>query len=200
MENNDQKSYDDILWNKYDYIHKRLGEKYLYYQNVIKYFSEIKSEIEKHFIGLALIDNQIKLKLPENFDELFNLFKESIKLFLENHKKYINKIVNSIDKYLSEVKKVTIIYVEFKQSCNNYHNQQKKFNQIKGKFQESALHAESKTLEKLKKNNEKKPNEEIELSNKLKKEVKFNLEKYQSSLEEINKVREEYNSKPRNIN
>ena len=60
MENNIE-SYDDILWNKYEHLQKRLGEKYLYYQSSIKYFRDVYNEIEKHKINLELINNEIKL-------------------------------------------------------------------------------------------------------------------------------------------
>ena len=194
MENNEE-SYEDILWNKYDYLQKRLGEKSMYYQSSIKYFREVLSEIERHYVNLTLINNEVNLKNPTKLDELFKLFKDSMYLILENHKKYILKVVQNIEKYLSEIKKENPIYNEFKQCYHNYQAQQKKFNQIKEKFHESALEAESKTLKKVQKKNEKKTNEQIDLSKKLKKEVQVNLKKYQSSLEEINKKREEYNTK-----
>ena len=194
MENNEE-SYEDILWNKYDYLQKRLGEKSMYYQSSIKYFREVLSEIERHYVNLTLINTEVNLKNPTKLDELFKLFKDSMYLILDNHKKYILKVVQNIEKYLSEIKKENPIYNEFKQCYHNYQAQQKKFNQIKEKFHESALEAESKTLKKVQKKNEKKTNEQIDLSKKLKKEVQVNLKKYQSSLEEINKKREEYNTK-----
>jgi len=194
MENNEE-SYEDILWNKYDYLQKRLGEKSMYYQSSIKYFKEVLSEIERHYVNLTLINTEVNLKNPTKLDELFKLFKDSMYLILDNHKKYILKVVQNIEKYLSEIKKENPIYNEFKQCYHNYQAQQKKFNQIKEKFHESALEAESKTLKKVQKKNEKKTNEQIDLSKKLKKEVQVNLKKYQSSLEEINKKREEYNTK-----
>ena len=194
MENNIE-SYDDILWNKYDHLQKRLGEKYLYYQSSIKYFRDVCNEIENHKINLELINNDVKLNKPTKLDEIFNIFKEFMKLFLENHKKLINKIINNLQKFVTGIKKENPIYNDFKQCFHNYKIEQRKFNQIKEKFHESALEAETKTLKKVQKKNEKKTNELVDLPKKLKKEVGTNLKKYQTSLTEINKKREEYNSK-----
>ena len=118
-----------------------------------------------------------------------------MKLFLENHKKLINKIINNLQKFVTGIKKENPIYNDFKQCFHNYKIEQRKFNQIKEKFHESALEAETKTLKKVQKKNEKKTNELVDLPKKLKKEVGTNLKKYQTSLTEINKKREEYNSK-----
>ena len=192
---NDSESYEDILWNKYDQLQKRLVEKSMYYQSSIKYFKEVYAEVERHIIQLTLIDNEIKLKKPTKLDELFNIFKNTMNLFLDNHKKLINKIVKNLQEYLSSIKKENPVYNDFKQSFHNYQLEQKKFNQIKEKFHESALEAETKTLKRVQKKNEKKTNELVDLSNKQKKEVGNKLKKYQISLNEINKKREEYNSK-----
>ena len=194
MENNEQ-NYEDILWNKFDYLQKRLVEKSIYYQSTVKYFIDIYNEIERHHINLTLINNEVKLKNPTQLDELFSLFKDTMFLFIENHRKYLKNIIHNIEQYLSEIKKENPKYTEFKQYFHNYQLQQKKFNQIKEKYLESKLEAESKYLKKVQKKNEKKTNEQIDLSKRVKKELQNNLEKYQSSLEEINKKREEYNSK-----
>ena len=47
---NDSESYEDILWNKYDQLQKRLVEKSMYYQSSIKYFKEVYAEVERHII------------------------------------------------------------------------------------------------------------------------------------------------------
>ena len=194
MENNTE-SYEGILWNKSDQLQKRLNEKTIYYQSSIKYFTEVYQEVERHMIQLTLINNEIILKKPTKLDELFNLFNETMKLYLENHKKIIKNIIHNIQKYLSSIKKENPLYIEFRQSFHNYQAEQKRFNLIKEKFHESALQAETNTLKKVQKKNEKKTNELIDLSKKLKKEVGNNLKKYQISLDEINKKREDYNSK-----
>ena len=181
MENNNE-SYDDILWNKYDHLQKRLGEKSLYYQSSIKYFRDVYNEIEKHKINLELINNEVKLNKPTKLDEIFNIFKEFLKFFLENHKKLINKIINNLQKFVTGIKKENPIYNDFKQFFHNYQIEQRKFNQIKDKFHEIALEAETKTLKKVQKKNEKKTNESVDLPKKLKKEVGTNLKKYQTSL------------------
>ena len=194
MENNNE-SYEDILWNKYDHLQKRLGEKSLYYQSSIKYFKNVLFEIEKHLVNLTLINNEVKLKKPTKLDEIFTIFKESMNFFLENHKKLINKIIIHLEKYLTEIKKEKPIYNNFKHFYHNYQAEQKKFNQIKEKFHEIALAAETKTLKKVQKKNEKKTNEQVDLPKRLKNKVGNNLKKYQISLTEINKKREEYNTK-----
>ena len=194
MENNNE-SYEDILWNKYDHLQKRLIEKSLYYQSTIKYFKDVYNEIDKHKINLELINNEGKLNKPTKLDEIFNIFKDFMKFFLESHKKLINRIITNLQRFVMGIKKENPIYSDFKQFFHNYQIEQRKFNQIKEKFHESALEAETKTLKKVQKKNEKKTNELVDLSKKLKKEVGINLKKYQTSITELNKKREEYNSK-----
>ena len=69
-----------------------------------------------------------------------------MKAILENHKKLIQVIILHLEKYISSIKKESPIYNEFKQFFHTYKNEQKKFNQIKEKFLESALEVENKTL------------------------------------------------------
>ena len=150
MENNNE-SYEDILWNKYDYLQKRLNEKLLYYQSTIKYFRDVYNEIVKHKTNLELINNEVKLNKPTKLDEIFNIFKDIMYFFLENHKKLIINIIANLQKFIAGIKKENPIYYDFKQFLNNYQIEQRKFNQIKEKFHESALEAEIKTLKKVQK-------------------------------------------------
>ena len=186
---------EDILLNQYNKFQKRLEEKSTYYNNSIKYLKEIKTEIDRHIGNLNIINSESKLKKSTILDEIFNLFLDSMKAFLDNHKKLINSIIKHLENYISDIKVESPLYNEFKQFLHNYKNQQKKFNQIKDKFHESARVVETKTLKLVQKKNEKKINQPIDLSKKLKKEVETNLKKYQTSIDEINKKMEEYNSR-----
>ena len=197
MENSNE-SNEDNLWNKYENLQKRMNEKSTYYQSSIKYFGDIISEIDNHLIKLTLINNDVKLKNPTKLDELFNLIIKLIQLFSDNHKKLINNIINHLKKYLSDIKKENP-YNNFKQFYNYYKSEQKKFNQTKNKFNQIALQAETKTLKKVQKKNETNSNEEIDLPKQLKKDLGQNLKKYQTSLIDMNKMREDYNKKETNF-
>ena len=199
--NNNSNSDEDSLWQKYRKFQKRLEEKSTHYNSSIKYLKDIRTEIDRHSINLTLINSESKMKKSTilEIDEIFNLFLDSMKAILENHKKLIQVIILHLEKYISSIKKESPIYNEFKQFFHTYQNEQKKFNQIKEKFLESALEVENKTLKLVQKKNEKKISQPIDLSKKLKKEVKQNLKKYQTSIDEINKKTEEYKSKKNHL-
>ena len=198
MENNSE-SFDDILWNKYDNIQKKYDENQTYFQTLIKYFKEVLNEIDKHIINLNNIKGDSQLKKFSKLNDIFHLFNLCINFNLENHKKFITNAIINLEKYIAKLKQIVPIYSNFKQYFEFYTSQQKKFNKIKEKFNESALLVETKTIKKVKKKIENQTDNPIKISEKLKKEVKENLKKYQTSIETTNKKREEFISKQKNL-
>ena len=197
MESNTE-SYEDILWNKYENIKKKLDDDLSSYTIAIKYFKEYLIEIDRHILNLSNIKGDSELKKFSKLNDIFHLFNLCINLNQENHKKMINNIISNFEKYISFQKKLVTVYSEFKQYMEIYSTQQKKFSKIKEKFNESASILETKTLEQVQKKNEK-VSETLERTKNFKKNTIDNLKKYQSSIEEINKKREECVSKQKNL-
>ena len=189
MESNEE-SFEDILWNKYENIKKKLDDELSSYTIAIKYFKEYLIEIDRHILNLNNIKGDSELKKFSKLNDIFHLFNLCINLNQENHKKMINNIISNFEKFISLQKKLIPVYSEFKQYMEIYSTQQKKFSKIKEKFNESASILETKTLEQVLKQNEK-VSETLDKTKNFKKNTIDNLKKYQSSIEEINKKREE---------
>ena len=192
---------DEIFWNKYENIQKHFEEIFSYHQLSIKYFKEVLAEIEHHYVKLNAINAnaEILFKKDTKYTNIFQLFKKTINFYNDICLKFICNTINNFEAYNSKLKQLTPAYSNFKQFSEMYKSQVKKFNKIKEKFIESASLAESKTMEKMQKKNEKQIDENNIISKKIKKDVLDNFKKYQSSIEEINKKREEFVSKQKNL-
>lgn len=194
-----EKSFDDLLWNKYDKIQKEFDESQAYYQNLIKYLREMLTEIDRHESYLSILYNAPQLKNFSKLNELFNLFNQNINFNIQNRRNFIKDTISSLDKSIAKLKKINPIYLDFKQYLENYTTLKKKFIKAKEKFHESVSSIEKQTLLKIKEGTESQESNNIEISNKLKKEVSENLKKYQSNIEQINKKREEFISRQKNL-
>jgi hypothetical protein len=192
---------DEIFWNKYENIQKHFEEIFSYHQLSIKYFKEVLAEIEHHYVKLNAINAnaEILFKKDTKYTNIFQLFKKTINFYNDICLKFICNTINNFEAYNSKLKQLTPAYSNFKQFSEMYKSQVKKFNKIKEKFIESVSLAESKTMEKMQKKNEKQFDENNIISKKIKKDVLDNFKKYQSSIEEINKKREEFVSKQKNL-
>ena len=190
---------DDIFWNKYDNIQKAFEENLSNYQLVIKYLKEVLAELERHFLNINSIIQDSFPKKTTKFNEIFQLLNSTIKFHFDNNQKFINYTLTNFEKFSAQLKQVSPIYSDFKQFAEMYSSHQKKFNKIKEKFIESASLVESKTIEKIQKKNEKQTDDNNIISKKLKKDVQDNLKKYQMSIEETNKKREEFISKQKKL-
>ena len=190
---------DDIFWNKYDNIQKAFEENLSNYQLVIKYLKEVLAELERHFLNINSIIQDSFPKKTTKFNEIFHLLNSTIKFHFDNNQKFINYTLTNFEKFSAQLKQVSPIYSDFKQFAEMYSSHQKKFNKIKEKFIESASLVESKTIEKIQKKNEKQTDDNNIISKKLKKDVQDNLKKYQMSIEETNKKREEFISKQKKL-
>ena len=192
---------DEIFWNKYENIQKHFEEIFSYHQSSIKYFKEVLAEIEHHYVKLNAINAnaEILFKKDTKYTNIFQLFKKTINFYNDICLKFICNTINKFEAYNSKLKQLTPAYSNFKQFSEMYKSQVKKFNKIKEKFIESVSLAESKTMEKMQKKNEKQFDENNIISKKIKKDVLDNFKKYQSSIEEINKKREEFVSKQKNL-
>ena len=192
---------DEIFWNKYENIQKHFEEIFSYHQLSIKYFKEVLAEIEHHYVKLNAINAnaEILFKKDTKYTNIFQLFKKTINFYNDICLKFICNTINKFEAYNSKLKQLTPAYSNFKQFSEMYKSQVKKFNKIKEKFIESVSLAESKTMEKMQKKNEKQFDENNIISKKIKKDVLDNFKKYQSSIEEINKKREEFVSKQKNL-
>ena len=192
---------DEIFWNKYENIQKNFEEISSYYQSSMKYLREVLAEIEHHFVKLNAINANADILFKKNtkYSEIFKLFKATINFHNDYYLKFISNTINNFETYNSKLKQLTPVYTNFKQFSEMYKSQVKKFNKIKEKFIESASLAESKTMEKMQKKNEKQFDDNNIISKKIKKDVQDNLKKYQSSIEETNKKREEFVSKQKNL-
>jgi hypothetical protein len=192
---------DEIFWNKYENIQKHFEEIFSYHQVSIKYFKEVLAEIEHHYVKLNAINAnaEILFKKDTKYTNIFQLFKKTINFYNDICLKFICNTINNFEAYNSKLKQLTPAYSNFKQFSEMYKSQVKKFNKIKEKFIESVSLAESKTMEKMQKKNEKQFDENNIISKKIKKDVLDNFKKYQSSIEEINKKREEFVSKQKNL-
>jgi hypothetical protein len=147
-------------------------------------------EIDKHLINISLLENGLNIKIKRNkFVQIFDIIKDIYTKFLKNHQNLLKNTISNIEKFMTEKKKQKSLYNDFKQIIPNYTLQQKKFSQIKDKYYESALEAETFVLKQLN------SNENVETNKKLKDKVVNDLKKYQSCIIDTNKKREEYNSK-----
>ena len=198
METN-QDSLDDLLWNKYEEIQKNFNDQLTYYQMMIKYFKDILIETDRHISALNVLMDDSNIKTFSKLNDIFRLFNIFVKLSLENHKKFINNNISYFEKYIIQHKQLVPIYTDFKLNKENYSIQYKKFNKIKEKFYESATMLEVKILENIQKKNENQSANSADVSNKLKKEAKDNMKKYQLCIEETNKKREECVSNQKNL-
>ena len=192
---------DEIFWNKYENIQKNFEEISSYYQSSMKYLREVLAEIEHHFVKLNAINANADILFKKNtkYSNIFKLFKATINFHNDYYLKFITNTINNFETYNSKLKQLTPVYTNFKQFSEMYKSQVKKFNKIKEKFIESASLAESKTMEKMQKKNEKQFDDNNIISKKIKKDVQDNLKKYQLSIEETNKKREEFVSKQKNL-
>lgn len=190
---------NEIFWNKYENIQKNFEDILSYYQLSIKYLKDVLAEIEHYSFSLNNINADFLTKKNSRFNDILNLFNNTIKFNIDNSRKFINNTINNFEKYNSQLKQLTQHYSNFKQFSETYTSQQKKFNKIKEKFIDSASLVESKTVEKFQKRNEKQFDENNIISKKLKKDVQDNLKKYQACIEETNKKREEFILKQANL-
>ena len=190
---------NEIFWNKYENIQKNFEDILSYYQLSIKYLKDVLAEIEHYSFSLNNINADFLTKKNSRFNDILNLFNNTIKFNIDNSRKFINNTINNFEKYNSQLKQLTQHYSTFKQFSETYTSQQKKFNKIKEKFIDSASLVESKTVEKFQKRNEKQFDENNIISKKLKKDVQDNLKKYQVCIEETNKKREEFILKQANL-
>ena len=190
---------NEIFWNKYENIQKNFEDILSYYQLSIKYLKDVLAEIEHYSFSLNNINADFLTKKNSRFNDILNLFNNTIKFNIDNSRKFINNTINNFEKYNSQLKQLTQHYSTFKQFSETYTSQQKKFNKIKEKFIDSASLVESKTVEKFQKRNEKQFDENNIISKKLKKDVQDNLKKYQACIEETNKKREEFILKQANL-
>ena len=190
---NDEEYFIDNLWGNYDTLQRNLDENIEAYQFLQKYIENINMEIQKHEISLKLKQSEIILKKDNKLNELFSLFEKTYFNSLNNHKKFINTIIDNISKYLLNAKEVKPIYNDFKQIAQNFKLERNKLKELKAKYHESAIEVETTTLEKIKNY------EAVDISRKLKEKVEINLNKYQTCLNELNKKIEEYNTKQTNL-
>ena len=190
---------NEIFWNKYENIQKNFEDILSYYQLSIKYLKDVLAEIEHYSFSLNNINADFLTKKNSRFNDILNLFNNTIKFNIDNSRKFINNTINNFEKYNSQLKQLNQHYSTFKQFSETYTSQQKKFNKIKEKFIDSASLVESKTVEKFQKRNEKQFDENNIISKKLKKDVQDNLKKYQACIEETNKKREEFILKQANL-
>ena len=192
MDNNNDnfKSFNIYLWNKYELLQKELHDNAAYYHAMQSYFKNVYMEIDKHLINISLLENGLNIKIKRNkFVQIFDIIKDIYTKFLKNHQNLLKNTISNIEKFMTEKKKQKSLYNDFKQIIPNYTLQQKKFSQIKDKYYESALEAETFVLKQLN------SNENVETNKKLKDKVVNDLKKYQSCIIDTNKKREEYNSK-----
>ena len=196
-----EESFDDILWNKYDNIQKQLDENQAYYQNLIKFCKEELNEMERHEFYLnSIFKGTTELKKFTKLNEIIKLFNLGIQCSLDNHKKFIGIIILNLEKYITKIKQINPIYIDFKQYLENYTSQKKKLIKTKDKFHESVSFMEKKILSKIQEASEKQENNPNEISTKLKKEViNEHLKKYQTNIEQINKKRIDFISKQKNL-
>jgi hypothetical protein len=190
---NDEEYFINNLWENYDKLQRNLDGNIEVYQILQKYIENINAEIQKHEISLKLKQNEIILKKDNKLNELFSLFEKTYFNSLNNHKKFINTIIDNISKYLLNAKEVKPIYNDFKQIAQNFKLERNKLKELKAKYHESAIEVETTTLEKIKNY------EAVDISRKLKEKVEINLNKYQTCLNELNKKIEEYNTKQTNL-
>ena len=122
-----EKSFDDLLWNKYDKIQKEFDESQAYYQNLIKYLREMLTEIDRHETYLSILYNAPQLKNFSKLNELFNLFNQNINFNIQNRRNFIKDTISSLDKSIAKLKKINPIYLDFKQYLENYTTLKKKF-------------------------------------------------------------------------
>jgi len=140
-----EESFDDILWNKYDNIQKQLDENQAYYQNLIKFCKEELNEMERHEFYLnSIFKGTTELKKFTKLNEIIKLFNLGIQCSLDNHKKFIGIIILNLEKYITKIKQINPIYIDFKQYLENYTSQKKKLIKTKDKFHESVSFMEKK--------------------------------------------------------
>lgn len=180
------------LWGKYDQFERNLEKKIDSYQNLIKYIDSILFVFDNHKVNLTLKKNEINIKSNNICDIFFN-FEKSYIVFLDNHIKFICMIKKILSKYIQKTKEIKPEYIDLKQNEQILSLELSKYTEFKAKYQESALEVETTTLEKIKNY------EPVEISRKLKEKVEINLNKYQLSLEQSNKILEEYNTKQKNL-
>ena len=190
---------NEIFWNKYENIQKNFEEILSYYQLSIKYLKDVLAEIDHYNFNLSNIKVDFLTKKNSKFNDIFNLLNNTIKFNNDNSRKFINNTISNFEKYNLQLKQLTQNYSNFKQFSETYTSQQKKLNKIREKFIDSASLAESKTLEKFLKRNEKQFDEKNIIPKKLQKDVQDNLKKYQTCIEETNKKREEFILKQKNL-
>jgi len=190
---NDEEYFINNLWERYDILQKDLDYKIEAYQILQKYLEFIKAEIDKHEVSLRLKKTDINFKKKYRFCELFSLFENGYFDSLNNHKKFIKTIFDNLSKFILKAKEIKNIYNDFKQIVQNFKLEKNKYLESKSKYHESALEVETMTLEKIKNY------EAVDISRKLKEKVEINLNKYQSCINDFNKIIEEYNSKQTNL-
>lgn len=190
---NDEEYFINNLWERYDILQKDLDYKIEAYQILQRYLEFIKAEIDKHEVSLRLKKTDINFKKKYRFCELFSLFENGYFDSLNNHKKFIKTIFDNLSKFILKAKEIKNIYNDFKQMVQNFKLEKNKYLESKSKYHESALEVETMTLEKIKNY------EAVDISRKLKEKVEINLNKYQSCINDFNKIIEEYNSKQTNL-
>lgn len=190
---NDEEYFINNLWERYDKLQKDLDLKIESYQILQRYLEFIKAEIDKHEVSLRLKRTDINFKKNFRFCELFSLFENLYFDSLNNHKKFIKTIFDNLSKFIPKAKEIKNIYNDFKQIVQNFKLEKNKYIESKAKYHESAIEVETITLEKIKNY------EAVDISRKLKEKVEINLNKYQSCLNDFNKIIEEYNSKQINL-
>ena len=189
----DEEYFINNLWGNYDKLQRKVEVNIEAYQSLQKYLEIINTEIQNHGISFRLKQNEINLKIDNKLYKLFSLFEESYFKSLENHKKFIKTLYDTLSKYIIKAKEVKPLYNDFKPIAQNYKSEVIKFKELRAKYHESALEVETTTLEKIKNF------EAVDISRKLKEKVEINLNKYQSCLNELNKILEEYNTKQTNL-
>lgn len=193
MDKNNKHTSVEIEWNEFEQLQKCISDKLIYYTTAIKFFREVFNEINRHQINLTLINNnsfKTNMKYSSKLDDLFEYFKGIMKQHTDSHKKVITQIMKSMNNFCCLIKKDNFIN-EFKQIFTNYHSLVNIFNQNKDKFLKAQLEFETKILKKVEKNEHNKN----DLQKKEKEKILASLKKYQASIEETNKIREDYKSK-----
>ena len=204
-------NFQKYLWNQYDNLHDRLTKKIGSLSRILNSFIEIfhvKKEYYKNLRPLIKDDPPV-LTEEENFQAAMRIVKDNNEKYIEFEEEMYNEIINKIRGLIEKMKTEKIFYEDFKKALLFYNDEKVKMEKYKsvyhtnGRIAENAMLYYQDLIIKKKLNDQSLMNQAIEKSKIEAKNRLLVLSKdvgtYFTCLTGVNKLRQDLNSRQRNL-